>query len=228
MQLPTLTSVFLFFTTALALPSQSGSSHLVKRAMPDCNGGDYAGTYADGSGTYLTSDTITHPYKFPLIRKCWQDYFLVSASNSVGPWTKSSGDIYCTGTSTCMATELTGTQHCVTKSQTISVGVSASIEGFVGANFGVTFGLDDQHCFTASDTTACSWNDGQCHTVWTQQTFNNAVGYMRKRCNWGHGDETDCMTDWSQQTPTTQVSYGCGSKCTDTNTCGHTDGTPCP
>lgn len=38
-------------------------------------------------------------------------------------------------------------------------------------------------------------------------------GFMRKRCNWGHNDETNCMTDWEVDTPGTSVNYGCGSQC---------------
>lgn len=55
------------------------AQNLAKRdgGMSDCNGGSYSGKYSDNQGSYVTSDTITHPYKFPLIRKCWQDYIVV-------------------------------------------------------------------------------------------------------------------------------------------------------
>ena len=142
-------------------------------------------------------------------------------------WRKSSGDKYCTGTSTCQASTLTGTQVCQTRSTTISGEVGGEI--LKGVNVGVTvsFELSDQNCYSASDTTACIWSDGGCHVVWTQQQIIKQVGYMRKRCDWGDGDETECMTNWEQKTPSKLVNYGCGSKCTDTNTCGHSDGTPC-
>ena len=48
--------------------------------MSDCNGGSYGGRYSDNQGSYVTSDHVTHPYKFPAIRKCWQDYFVVDQS----------------------------------------------------------------------------------------------------------------------------------------------------
>lgn len=65
----------------IAMPSFP-AQNLAKRdgGMSDCNGGTYGGKYSDNQGAYVTSDHITHPYKFPLIRKCWQDYILVSRS----------------------------------------------------------------------------------------------------------------------------------------------------
>lgn len=125
-----------------------------------------------------------------------------------------------------MVASLTGTQVCQTRSESGSVEVGATIAEF---NIGVTISYEfsDQKCNSASSTTTCQWNDAQCHVVWTQQQMVKQQGYMWKRCDWGDGDETDCMTDWEVDTPTTSVNYGCGSKCGDSNVCGHTGGTHC-
>jgi hypothetical protein len=34
-------------------------------------GAQYTGSNIEESGTYVDSDRVTHPYKFPKIRKCW-------------------------------------------------------------------------------------------------------------------------------------------------------------
>ena len=146
--------------------------------------------------------------------------------NRYQEWEKSSGDTHCSGTSICSVAKLTGSQYCQSRSETISADVGLDIEGF-SLGLSVTEGFEQQQCNQASDTTACTWDDQQCHTVWTQQPMVRSVGYMRKRCNWGKGDETQCMTDWTVDTPVSAVNYGCGSKCTDTNHCGNTDGSPC-
>ncbi|KAF4471381.1 hypothetical protein FALBO_1702 [Fusarium albosuccineum] len=187
----------------------------------------YGGGYTDGQGTYVASDGVTHPYKFPLVRKCWWDYFIVEASEEVLPWEKSSGDVYCTDTERCVAEEVNSNQHCQERSESISADVGASIEGFT-FGLGVTATSSESRCVTAQGSTACQWNDRECHTVWTQQQIIRQKGYRRHRCNWGNGDETECMADWEQITPTDHINYGCGSKCEDTNVCGNTDGTPCP
>ena len=152
---------------------------------------------------------------------------LTSTLLRLKPWQKSSGDTYCTGTNTCMVASLTGTQVCQTRSETLTVEVSATIADFVSVSVSLSYELSEQKCNSASSTTTCQWNDAQCHVVWTQQQMLKQQGYMRKRCDWGDGDETDCMTDWEVDTPTTTVNYGCGSRCQDTNPCGHTDGTGC-
>lgn len=186
----------------------------------------YSGSYTDGEGTYVTSDTITHPYVFPLVRKCWYDYFVITSTPTFLLWQKSSGNLYCTGTSNCAVSALNGTQVCQTKSSTISATVGVSIEGF-SDSVGVSFSLDNQQCYTASNTDACTWNDDQCHCVWTQQQMLSQVGYRRQRCNFGHGDQTQCMADWEMDTPTTLTNYGCGSSCEAINPCGNTNGQPC-
>ncbi|EKJ68369.1 hypothetical protein FPSE_11377 [Fusarium pseudograminearum CS3096] len=197
--------------------------------LPNCDDKSqtYNGRYADNSGTYVTSDKITHPYKFPLIRKCWWDYYVVEAAPELTPWQKATGNIYCTNSERCVATKMSGKSVCQERSESVSASVGVAIEGFsLGVDFTVT--KSESRCVTADDSTACSWNDGQCHTIWTQQQILRQKGYRRQRCDWGKGDETQCMGDWEQTTPSDLINYGCGSKCTDTNDCGHTDGTPCP
>ncbi|KAH7143321.1 hypothetical protein DER46DRAFT_673546 [Fusarium sp. MPI-SDFR-AT-0072] len=218
----------LFVAAAQAGPAGAGQGLAKRDGLPVCDNTSqtYGGPYSDGSGIYVTSDRISHPYKFPLVRKCWYDYFVVEASVEYTPWQKASGDIYCTGTQTCSATKLTGNSICQERSYSISTSVGSEIEGFT---LGITFQstTSKSKCVTASDNTACTWNDQGCHTIWTQQQVLRQKGYRRQRCNWGNGDETQCMDDWEQTTPSDHVSYGCGSQCTDTNDCGNTDGQPC-
>ncbi|KAK7416723.1 hypothetical protein QQX98_005049 [Neonectria punicea] len=194
--------------------------------MPSCDDGSqaYTGPYADKEGEYVTSAGISHPYKFPLIRRCAWDYFIVEASIEYLPWQKATGDIYCTATATCAVTKLTGSETCQTRSEAISPSVGFIIQG-VTLGLEVTITNEESHCETASDTTACTWNDGQCHTVWTQQQVLRQRGYRRHRCN--YDPEARCMSDWTMDTPNTQINYGCGSACTDTNNCGNTSGQNC-
>lgn len=213
-----------FFQSLLASTALLGAAHAV--ANCDDESQEYGGRYTDDSGTYATSDGVSHPYKFPLIRKCWWDYFVVDASVEYLPWQKATGDIYCTDTSACVATKLAGTQNCQSRSESISAEVGLKLEEF-SMGLSVTVTTEESRCESATDTTACTWNDAQCHTIWTQQQVLRQNGYRRHRCNWGNGDETECMADWTQDTPTTYINYGCGSACTDSNACGNTDGSTC-
>ena len=70
----------LLIAQGLASPAATLQSLAKRDGINDCNGGTYSGGYSDGQGEYVTSDSETHPYKFPAIRKCWQDYFVVEAS----------------------------------------------------------------------------------------------------------------------------------------------------
>ncbi|KAF7555242.1 hypothetical protein G7Z17_g2307 [Cylindrodendrum hubeiense] len=213
-----------FFQSLLA----SGALFGAVQAVANCDNWDteYGNKYSDDSGEYAASDSVTHPYRFPRIRKCWYDYFVNEASIEYLPWQKAAGDIYCSGTSLCTTTKLNGGQYCQSRSEAVSISVGAEIEGF-SMGLSVTFTDTEEHCVTASDTTACSWNDAKCHTIWTQQQVLRQSGYRRQRCNWGNGDETQCMADWTMDTPTTFINYGCGSECTDSNACGNTDGSSC-
>lgn len=167
----------------------------------------------------------------------WTDTVALTLACSYAPWRIDSGPIYCTHTApSCTNTQLSGNQTCQTRSTSISTGVSGSItdqvsEGLVpslSVSETVTFELDNQQCYTSSETTACSWNDDQCHVVWSQQQMANTAGYWRKRCNLGSGDQTQCLSDWTMSTPTTLTGFGCGSLCGDTNPCDNTNGSSCP
>lgn len=232
MQIPIALAGYLLLGSAYGSPAAlRAPSALTARqnSIPSCDDEtkSYAGVYTDGQGTYVESDGVTHPYKFPLVRKCWWDYFVVSEKPENMAWEKSSGEIYCTGTNVCTATSVEGTQTCESSSVSFSAEVSAALEGF-GVSAGYTLSQEEQHCSQATDSTACSWTDQACHVVWTQQEVLHQYGYRRHRCDWGDGDETECMGDWERTTPTTKINYGCGSKCTDTNECGNNDGSPCP
>ncbi|KAM0347342.1 hypothetical protein ACHAPU_004862 [Fusarium lateritium] len=219
----------LFLAVAQAKPTAPKHALAQRQdSLPVCDdtSNSYAGPYTDDQGTYAASDRVTHPYKFPLVRKCWYDYFVVETSVEHTPWQKASGNVYCTGTDTCTATKLVGNQVCQERSTAVSASVGFELEGFsLGASITVTD--SESRCVVAQDLTACAWKDQACHTVWTQQQVLKQKGYRRQRCNWGKGDETQCMDNWEQTTPSNFIDYGCGSQCTDTNDCGKTDGTPC-
>ena len=72
-------------------------------AIPDCSGGihkgrmitspSYTGRYQDGQGTYVTRDNETHPYVFPIKRKCWWDYYTIEGEVFFTPWVEANGDL---------------------------------------------------------------------------------------------------------------------------------------
>lgn len=137
------------------------------------------------------------------------DYFVTDASLYYANWSKSSGDTFCSDTLTCTVTSSNGTQFCQTRTSGISINIGImspgiSVIGAGIAQFGIdyTTSLSSEACYTASNTNACEGNDGQCHTVFTQQQLVKQIGYRRQRCNWGNGDETDCMADTEIDTPT--------------------------
>lgn len=223
-----LNTIFLMALTAAAAPA-APEAHLEARGdIKNCDNTNtnYGGGYADGSGTYVKSDQTSHPWKGGRIRKCWWDYFLVSSEAQDDPWQIASGKQYCAKGGDCSVSSLTGSQTCQSRSTTLSADVGLAIEGFT-ASIGASTTTEKSKCNTASDTSQCTWHDGGCHVVWTQQQMVEQKGYRRQRCNWGHGDETQCMADWTMRTPTKKVNYGCGSKCDDSNTCGNTNGKAC-
>jgi hypothetical protein len=175
--------------------------------------------YTDGEGTYINSDSVHH---YASGVKCWTDYFLVSQHLYSGPWERASGDIYCTGTSSCEVAQLLGTQHCTTTTLTLSSTIGDGMDSLA-----LAVGYDIQNCNTASDTTYCTWTDGNCHVVWTQPQWVAQSGYERRRCSSDSGDYTAWMQDFERDSPTSQITYGCGSSCGDTNVCGNTNGQPC-
>ena len=173
-----------FFTTIVAaglLASKISASALLglditagtleKRDTPDCMnmGASYSG-YSDGQGTYVDSDNShrssgTH---------CWDDYFIVEQNTYMAPWTKSSGDIYCTGTSSCIAQTVKGSQQCYTHSTSISADIGFTAMN-ISAKLGVEVSNESQKCVQQSLATSCTWSDQGCHTVWTQQQMVHQV-----------------------------------------------------
>jgi len=143
------------------------------------------------------------------------DYYVTNASLYNGPWRKSSGDTYCDDTQTCTVSMLTGTEVCQSRTDGVDVNVGLEFIKIVAAIFGIEYhvSLSKTACYTASNTTACAWDDGGCHTVFTSQQLLKQTGYRRKRCNWGDGDETECMADIEINTPTDLTTYQCGAMC---------------
>ncbi|KAK7402462.1 hypothetical protein QQX98_011789 [Neonectria punicea] len=74
------------------------------------------------------------------------------------PWQKATGDIYYTGTANCVATQLTGSHMCQTRSESISANVGFEVEGF-SMGLSVTVTNEESRWETASDTTTCTWKD---------------------------------------------------------------------
>lgn len=70
----------LLIAQGLASPAAIPQSLAKRDGINDCKGGTYSGAHNDGDGVYVASDSETHPYKFPAIRKCWQDYFVTETS----------------------------------------------------------------------------------------------------------------------------------------------------
>lgn len=163
--------------------------------------------YSDGSGTYVGSDEVHH---YASGVKCWSDYFVVETGRWYGPWTKASGNVYCTGASQCSIAHMDGHTTCETWSVDVSSGIKAD-----WISFEVSLGYSHQNCNTGTDTTQCVWSDHACHCIWTQQEMSYQNGYKRRRCSSSNGDYTAWMQNIVHDAPTNRVSYGCGSKCTD-------------
>ncbi|KAK6848827.1 hypothetical protein PG995_012660 [Apiospora arundinis] len=224
----TLNTIFLMALTVAAAPSTPGAHLETRGDIKDCDNtkNNYSGGFSDGQGTYVSSDQVSRPMKGGLIRKCWYDYFVVEAQAALDPWKQASGEQHCVKGQSCSVASLAGGQTCQSRSTTVSVEVGLKIEEFtLGVSVSTT--TEKSKCTSASNTSQCSWTDGGCHVVWTQQQVLQQKGYRRQRCNFGHGDETQCMANWDMRTPTTMINYGCGSKCGDQNTCGNTNGKAC-
>jgi hypothetical protein len=69
--------------------------------LPDCGGGyhnnkansstPYQGCYEEGQGSFVGAVNVSYPYSFPLIRKCWEELYVVTASETFTPWQQVSG-----------------------------------------------------------------------------------------------------------------------------------------
>ncbi|KAM0405277.1 hypothetical protein ACHAQC_000354 [Fusarium culmorum] len=125
---------FIFLGAVLAGPAVPIQALALRQdnKFPNCDDKSqtYNGRYADNSGTYATSDKITHPYNFPLIRKCWWDYFVVEAAPELTPWQKATSNIYCTNSERCVATKMSEKSVCQERSESVSASVGVAIEGF--------------------------------------------------------------------------------------------------
>ncbi|KAJ2981307.1 hypothetical protein NQ176_g2100 [Zarea fungicola] len=199
--------ILTLLTTALTLVSAVPTVPAVEFVEPTETFNLTKREYADGEGTYIDSDS-GHRYASGV--KCWTDYFIVSQSAYKGPWYPASGKVYCSGTSACQVSKMSGTQNCETWSLSITAGVESKI-----FKFGITAGYALQNCNSASDTTSCTWSDKQCHIVWAQQQYLQQNGYARRRCHDKGRDYTAWMQDFTHTAPTSTVNYGCGSKCSD-------------
>ena len=149
---------------------------LKKRDTPDCSNmnAGYSG-YSDGQGTYVDSDN-NHK---SITKHCWDDYFMVDQITYMAPWTKSSGDIYCTGTSSCIAQTVKGSQQCYTHSESISADIGFTAMN-ISAKLGVEVSNESQKCVQQSLATSCTWSDQGCHTVWTQQQMVHQASSARE------------------------------------------------
>lgn len=160
------------------LTPEPRSGNLQKRAVRDCaTSVDYSGTYIDNEGTYIDSDDVRRGLGW----KCWNDYFLVEQHTYMAPWTKSTGDIYCSGsgTSICSSQIVNGSQECYSHTESVSATIGLAAMG-LSASLGVTFSDDAQQCYTGSVATTCTWDDKECHTVWTQQQMVHQVSLQSK------------------------------------------------
>lgn len=139
----------------------------------------------------------------------WWDLYYVQSRTYWDPWHKASGNFYCTGTSQCQIDQMSGWETC--KSWT--VGLSAGIQGAIGSA-SASVGYSYTNCYSGQNTHSCTWSDQQCHCIWTQQQMVE-TGTVAKEFHWVNGPTGNYYWIWGWA-PTSIVSYGCGSKCTDT------------
>jgi len=224
------TTLSFAFALSVAAPAPvPGLPGSVPSQIQDCAyGGNYGGAFTDGSGTYIDSDSV----RYEVGKKCWNDYFVVDTNPFKGPWYKIGGSFYCTATASCSSGVTTTNQTCLSNTDQISVGISIKTADEASLEFGYQHTWSTETCYSESVNNQCIWNDQQCHTIWAQDGMVQQKGYKRERCNVsgvnGGEDFTNCMSDWQIEWPTGIVSYGCGSKCGDTNPCGNNNGQPCP
>jgi hypothetical protein len=74
-------------------------------SLPDCGGGyhntklldssiKYQGCFQENHGSKLKIVNVTHPYVFPIFRKCWEEIWAVQAEASTTPWAQFSDTLY--------------------------------------------------------------------------------------------------------------------------------------
>ena len=199
-------------TLTLLLHSTTAHPTNAKRGATDTYG-DHTGSvssHADGSGTYVRSDD---EHRYASGDKCWTDLYYVSSSQGSTGWERQ-GDIDCGKTSECEAGIDTGIQTCNEWSISVSVGAELSIVKdlfSVSASTQVTDGWSKCDSITTRKT--CKWADQQCHAIWSSVNVKIDHGYIRRRCNFGNGDETVWSKDWEVREKGEQVGLGCDASC---------------
>ena len=114
----------------------------------------------------------------------------------------------CTSGSTCTISSANSSQQCLSSSSSVSHETAIDIQGvYDGADIGATDGtttvlqITTESCITLTWTNGCSWTDGGCHFVYSQQQMAGFSGYKRYRCNFhaqprkAKYDKTICMQD---------------------------------
>lgn len=152
-------------------------------------------------------------------------------SERMQPWYRLSGNFNCGNSTQCTSGKLQQSQYCETRSKGIDLGLSIAVEGVKITGTGVVaLRLDKQRCTMNQVNDGCMWNDKLCHTVWIQQEMLKTTGYIIRQCDTHTTKKVvpRCMTNYRIDTPTPRVSTSCDFQCSDTNNCGHIDGTPCP
>ena len=114
----------------------------------------------------------------------------------------------CTNGSSCTISSANSSQQCYSSSSSVSHETAISIQGVydgaaIDAKEGTTKVLQTttESCVTSTWTNGCSWTDGGCHFVCSQQQMAGFSGYKRYRCNFhaqprqAKYDKTICMQD---------------------------------
>lgn len=138
-------------------------------------------------------------------------------SNKLATYPNTLNQRYCTNTSSCTISSANASQQCYSTTSSVSKDTSMQIatlyEGSpvfsptLGSSTDKTVGQTTQGCVSETWTDGCTWNDGGCHFVCSQQQMVGFYGYKRYRCNfhtqprYERYDRTVCMQDLSIYTP---------------------------
>ena len=109
---------------------------------------------------------------------------------------------------TCTISSANSSQQCYSSSSSVSHETAVQIQGvYDGAAIDATDGTTKvlqtttESCVTSTWTDGCSWTDGGCHFICSQQQMAGYFGYKRYRCNFhaqprkARYDKTICMQD---------------------------------
>ena len=106
------------------------------------------------------------------------------------PYSLSFSTSSCTNGSSCTISSTNSSQQCYSSSSSVSHETALSIQGAYGkaiveASGGTTkvLATTTESCVTSTWTSACTWTDGSCHFVCSQQQMAGYSGYKRYRCN---------------------------------------------